>query len=535
MFKSKMIEQQTDFFCAHNHNLPIMSVILNQQELNLTNRLLCSECIENIDQSSLELIGFKKAIQLIDDQQSQKMKFIENFLETNIQEVDRFLNQVSEFKSQVVQSLEYLNSMSMQYILSLKQIGIEYSNYSFSSGLNFLINKEKSALDYGQLMKDINKIFNIWYQKANPKLQQFKSFEGYTKCQEILDYYLELHQKQQAPTKGANFKFVQIQNNTQIFQEEWCGAVAINNDNSIVAAGCKKDIKIFEFKQGIMKCVQLLKEHKNDVNTLFFLKKTQPQQLISGGDDDIIIIWSSTIPWYTNILKWSCHQKLIGHTSYIWCLIVNNIEDLIISGSRDKTIKFWDKKKSQNQQLWECSQTISHHTNWVYSLSLSSSQKKLISCSEDCQILIIQQQLSLEWCVIQVIQVEIEGVRLCFINDTIFTVQPYEGKYMQIYELNEQDQYIKTRDLAVKGDNEVCRAFFPQQYISQKKLLINKNGYHINLICYDNSGEFIIVQSINFGEVPYGQLYGTLSDNGQYIITWDRKSKEFQIREFQFT
>ncbi|CAD8131261.1 unnamed protein product [Paramecium sonneborni] len=101
---------------------------------------------------------------------------------------------------------------------------------------------------------------------------------------------------------------------------------------------------------------------------------------------------------------------------------------------------------------------------------------------------------------------------------------------MHIYELNNTNkQYSKTKDLIVKcGSDGAC--LFPQQYIKQKCLLVNKNGQNINLIKRKENGDFITQQSIDFGT---SSLFGIMSDNGEYLITWDDISKEIQIRKYQ--
>ncbi|CAD8215242.1 unnamed protein product [Paramecium octaurelia] len=303
--------------------------------------------------------------------------------------------------------------------------------------------------------------------------------------------------------------------NHSIKQKEYCRAIAINNDNSIVLAGCNSDIKVFEFKQEQLKLIQLLSEHSYNVNTLNFMKKST--QFISGSYDRQIIIWS--MDQYN---QWICEYKLNEHNDEINCLILNNNEDLIISGSDDKKIKFW---KKQNQ--WRCSQTITDHAKDVVGLSLNEKQDKLISCGYDLFILIIEQS---QW-VIQKIAVEYFGLRLCFINNNVFTFQPRVSNYMHIYEINSTNkQYSKINQIDVKSDSDQCSYQFPQQYIKSKCILVNKNGKNVNLIRKNKKGHFIIQQSIQF---EHNGIYGSMSENGDYLITWDVRSKEIQIRKYQ--
>ncbi|CAD8214462.1 unnamed protein product [Paramecium pentaurelia] len=92
-------------------------------------------------------------------------------------------------------------------------------------------------------------------------------------------------------------------------------------------------IKVFEFKLEKLKKTQRLSYHPSDVTTLNFIQKQN--QFISGSGNGQIIIWSMN-----ENSQWACQQKLNNHSNFINYLIINNNEDVMISGSDDKTIKF---------------------------------------------------------------------------------------------------------------------------------------------------------------------------------------------------
>ncbi|CAD8177433.1 unnamed protein product [Paramecium octaurelia] len=314
------------------------------------------------------------------------------------------------------------------------------------------------------------------------------------------------------------FKYHLIQNYS-IKQNECCRAIAFNKDNSIVLATCEKKIKVFEFKQEKLRQTQILNEHQDNVTTLNFMKKST--QFISASHDRQIIIWSMN-----SDNQWITQQKLSGHSDWIRCLVLNNNEDHIISGSRDNTVKFWVK-----QNEWICSQTITDHTKSVCGLSLNEQQNQVISCGWDKLILIIEQSSQdQKWNVIQKISVDVFGRRLCFINDNVFTFQPNCKEFMDVYEMrNNNKQYAKTKHIPVKSGIDGCNYYFPQQYIKLKCLIVNKNSQNVNLIRKNQNGDFITHQSIDFGSYD---LQGQMSEDGEYLMTWDEKSKEIQIRKY---
>ncbi|CAD8205983.1 unnamed protein product [Paramecium octaurelia] len=280
--------------------------------------------------------------------------------------------------------------------------------------------------------------------------------------------------------------------------------------------------------------------HVDNVRVIQFMKMNSKNILMSAGEDKSLRLWSNT-----QLARPKFLQKIEAHLNGILCFVLNQLEDLLITGSRDTTLKFWKKNNdlSNGCILGSCIQTIQQHTHNIYDLSLSQKEDKLISCSEDSRILIISLVQSV-WKVTQIIQVQQFGYRLCFLSSNIFTFQPRLADSMNVYELNQDGQFIKSFDVQVKGGNQDCRIFFPQQYITEKNVLINKNGFHINIIKVIKNKEqnsqkqcnlqLVVEQSINFNQESTGLIFGQLSHNAEYLITWDGKTKELQMRQLLY-
>jgi WD40 repeat protein len=67
-----------------------------------------------------------------------------------------------------------------------------------------------------------------------------------------------------------------------------------------------------------------------------------------------------------------------GHGGPIWC--IDRHQDVLFTGSYDKTIKLWDIKSGQ------CISTMRNHSSWVSSIQYDPLFDKLISGSWDCTI-----------------------------------------------------------------------------------------------------------------------------------------------------
>ncbi|CAD8105636.1 unnamed protein product [Paramecium sonneborni] len=310
-------------------------------------------------------------------------------------------------------------------------------------------------------------------------------------------------------------------------QPERCCALAINQNNNILAVGSSYDIKLYQFKNERLKYIQKVKKHKSVVTTLNFMKNKS--NLISGSMDSSILIWTSNFQSEKYITKLQVHSKWIN------CLVTHSFkEQMIICGSL-KTIKFW--YFNEILSTWVNTQTIIEHDNQIYGLSINQNGNKLLSCGNDNQIFIMESQINQVWQIKQKIQVDYWGIRLGFINDQTFAFQPcndWNGfTHLNIYTyISTLGAYIKTDQIKVEGSEQSCDAFSPQFY-SNNNILLSKNGFTINLIKFTYSQSNLklegkLVQSINFN---HWNLIGIMSENGDYLITWDKKSCEIQIRK----
>ncbi|CAD8100943.1 unnamed protein product [Paramecium sonneborni] len=340
----------------------------------------------------------------------------------------------------------------------------------------------------------------------------------------------------QQKNNGDQLKFIKIASKKQ---REWCQAIAINDDCSQFFIGFKTAIKVFVFNEGNLKQLQILNHHTNYITDLKLCNcqlLNSNQCLISASDDKTIILWQQSGQKSQNQF-WNYFQRLYGHQDKINCLSILETKYQIVSGSADKSIKIWSI--SNPKQNLTCSQTIQNHSSEIWALSINQCQDTIISSGEDRIILIIEYNNEI-WIVKQKINVMEYGYRICFINNNLFCFQPISSKQLHIYQLNSNQVYIKSKEINVQGGDYYCKPYFPSIYINQKQLLINKNGCKVNIIRTNIQNdeqldlEFILEQVIDFGTTDgWGYLYGSISNNGQYLVTWDYKSEEIQIMQLQ--
>ncbi|CAD8196157.1 unnamed protein product [Paramecium pentaurelia] len=519
IFPKNYDKEKLKIFCE-KHNRQILMLDLNKQK-TLQNRLACIDCIEEYAIKFTKLENFEQ--QWKDYQntiQQENNKFNERITNTN----KTILQYMNDFYKLLQNELKYtqkqLTDHANDYRMKTRQ-PIFKTIFQFSKEEIFEIAEELSNQNN---QEKLTKEFESQYH--NFKIQSDKILEDqeiiiqqlYKKMQKQIQesYYNIIDQHNINQQKIKPFKY-EIMKQNCIKQQESCYALAFNNDSSILIAGCNTKIKIYQFINEELKEKQIISEQK-EFTCLIFMKKRN--HFISGSKDGSIIIWS-----IDNNQQWYYQQRLEEHNEKILCLILNECEDLLISSSWDKTIKFWN-----NTTKWISTQTILDHNEQVWSISMSPSQTKLISCGNDRIILILEHKKKENfWIIVQKINVEVRGYRICFLSDNSFVFQQWISNLMNFYQYDEtKNEFKKKRDIIVKSGNS-CDYLSPLQYIDNKSLLVNKNGFHINMIRRNEEETLKTEFTINF-DTNY--IYISISRDGEFLATWDNKTQEIQIRKF---
>ncbi|CAD8203204.1 unnamed protein product [Paramecium octaurelia] len=442
-------------------------------------------------------------IQSIQNQGEIQFKQLMNKDSFNSNEVQTDLNSKHNQKQENIQINKTPKIQQIKDVNSIKQ-----KNQSENNPSN---NDQKKE---GKSKKNRNK-----EQTSNQNTSKVKLSISNLKQSDIDNPIGEVKKNQKKTDAEKKFSFVL--NQYSIKQEDPCRSFAFNYNSQYLIAACDKTIKLFSFNKESLTFLQNLNNHPSMIVCCTFLKCQD--RFIAGCLDGSMLIWSN---WKGKGQVWECDQTLNGHTDYLGQIIHGKVENMIISCSNDKTIRFW--KKSQN---WELHQILEGHNEYICSISLNESENKLISGAYDDQILISEPQgQDKKWTIIQLIKVE-WGRRLCFITDNLFTFQPCKKKFMHVYEQKDTKiGFLKTKEIEVQSLGDECFWLFPQQFSKKQGLLVNKNCHLVNIIRWRRKTKFFTDQVIFFGTK---EIYGSITDDGQWLVTWDDKSKEIQLRHLQ--
>ncbi|CAD8113005.1 unnamed protein product [Paramecium primaurelia] len=536
MIRQQMIEKEEELVCSMNHKLPIYMVVCDKS-IDKNKRLLCNECMDNLESNLNNVMSFKKVALLIEDNQKKKVEQVEYNIMKNIKQIDEIQKTLHQLKSYIIQQLDQLIGNTDEWIKCLQQIGQQNVNYSFFKELDNLINKVQIQQQYDDkpLITQINQINQSWNQKIINKLNQFKSFELTNKCEQLLINLQTINQQQhliqqiniiqqqqqidnlQLKQYDLEFKLID-DSNKQIVSSY---SIVFNNTGSIMISNDGYDIIIWDFNQGRLKLQNRFSVHQDSVQCLVFSKNLN--SFISGSDDKSIICWKQI-----NNNEWKWSQSYQQHNDWVSCLILNKQEDQLISGGRDNSIKIWnvDFIKNELTYLYSLDNTAA-----VYSLSLNQSETMLASCAKN-RYLIWKKGVNEKW-ELKCKQEVTQGYKIYFMDDQQFLWVTNDKNIDQILIFELEDGLFKqNQDKTIQlNTNQLCEddwRLFPIIYNKDKNMLLVRHKHHIYIISKINEGNFKIIGSLN---CDIKEIFGTITDNAQYLVFWDGKQQKYSSYE----
>ncbi|CAD8177318.1 unnamed protein product [Paramecium octaurelia] len=523
MFKPKMIENEKDLSCCQEHRLPVVTIALDPQ-LSKHQRLLCTECLENTDLDG-KVIGFKKIISLIEEGQIKKLEQVEDVIVNQIKLIEQLHSIVDQMKSLAIQLFDQQITLINEWIQNLQQKGLQQSHYSFYEELEIMVLKQNKAEDNFQLLiREIQQTNYCWTSKLYPKLEIFNTFEDYKKCKELLshlEFFFQSSDKQQLQSQ-SEIKLKLIDQSVK--QNGQCNAIVFDSSGSIMVSTEESNIKIWSFLNGKIKLVKTLQEHTSWVQCLVYSKKQN--SFISSVKT--IRCWQQL-----NQNEWICSEPYQQHTDIIKCMILDSNEDLLFSGSLDKSIKVWKVDLNKNKLVFIYS--LDKHHNQVISLSLNQQEDQLVSCAEgQNQIIIWERKGKEEFEFKYFVKYSISdyGLKVKFIKDNqfIWITGEKQTDKLFVFELKQgvyQENQEKTIQLN-KNNQNFDEYRFSIIYIKERNLIVVRHKTYIYIIRENDDGMYKIDDQLNCDTFS---IYGNITYNGQYLVYWDYNSKAYSTYE----
>lgn len=160
--------------------------------------------------------------------------------------------------------------------------------------------------------------------------------------------------------------------------------VAFHLSEPIFASGCiDGSIRIYDYELNEQNA--LLRSHTHSVNCL----KWHGNQLISGSSDMTLKIWKdSKNDSNINPQDLVCFSTLVGHEHTVSDLVNINETELIISVSRDKSLRVWDLSTGYCKKTF-----LDFHDDWIRCLDIKSNLLASAGNGREIKVIDINHQI----------------------------------------------------------------------------------------------------------------------------------------------
>ncbi|CAD8187640.1 unnamed protein product [Paramecium octaurelia] len=540
MISSRMIEKEEEILqCDIHQQLIIM--VSSDPKFKKKQRLLCKLCMENVE-SNKPIKIFKQVKEIIVENQKLRKSHVENIVNFNTNSIQQIKLVLLDLKTQVTQNIVKLIGYVDQWMEEVLQCGQQNATFSFFDELENLITKTKNdQFNPESLIEKINKLNKSKCLKINHTLTFFKSFQETKKCEELLQSIQnqghercdariqqemnqiaiqqeQLEKQQQMIDKKIELKLIDDSNQSS----GYCFAIVFDKTGSIMVSCESPKIQIWNFDKGKLKLINTYTQHQDTVRCLVYSKLRN--SFISGSIDHTIICWQQI-----NQNEWKYSQPYQQHLEGVNCLILNKQEDQVISGSCDKQINVWQVDFMKNQLTFLYA--LDNHINSVESLQFNSNETQLVSCGFD-EFIIWEQGLQGKWEFKYKQSVANKGYKIYLINDQqlLWVTMDADIDDILVFELQRgvfKQNNNKTIKLTKnnKSDDDMNFSIVHNQ---EKNILLIRHKYHIYLFRQLIDGNLKVYNQLN---CQVKQVFGNMTNDGEYLIFWDLKKEKYQTYE----
>ncbi|CAD8094402.1 unnamed protein product [Paramecium primaurelia] len=466
-------------------------------------------------------LAFTKIDESIDSILFIPFKFEIPQLQTQIPQFVQLSESDFNFTSQILESVSHLIKQMIQNKINKKQQKLNQQEENLlqrdsqiNNNQEEYINKNKNFLEEdidSQQLQNIqfDSILIEGNQENNSKIQK-----------EVIQVDMQQKQQEQQLIINQQVELKLIDDSNQ--QSGYCFAIVFDTTGQIMISCEYEKIKIWNFEQGRLKLINTYSEHKDTVTCLVYSKVRN--NFISGSHDNTIICWQQI-----NQNDWKCSQPFKQHNKTVNCLMLNKQEDQLISGGCNHSIKVWNVDFIKNELNFQYS--LDKHSNSVESFSFNSSETILVSCGYT-DFIIWEKGAQGKWEFKYRKYVSDSGHKIYLINDQqlLWVTLSVSVDDILVFEIqNGIFQQNINKTIKLNKNNECLDdSYFPIIQNKDKNIILVRHKHYIYLIRQLNYGTFNITVSL---DCQNDKIYGTMTNNGQYLVFWDNKQMKYQSYE----
>ncbi|CAD8214070.1 unnamed protein product [Paramecium pentaurelia] len=220
----------------------------------------------------------------------------------------------------------------------------------------------------------------------------------------------------------------------------------------------------------------------------------------------------------------------MGQVQRIFYTINESKSYLIFKFENSKrNIIIWNVDFIKNELNFQYS--LDQHSNQVHSFSFNSSETVLVSCGYN-HFIIWEKGIQGKWEFKYRKDVSDDGRKIYLINDQQLLWVTFRKNIDAIFVFEIQNGVFElniNKTIKLTKNNECDdNLYFPIIYNKDKNIILVRHKHHIYLIRQLNNDTFNIIVSLN---CQNDQIYGTMTNNGQYLVFWDNIYKKYKSYE----
>ncbi|CAK85811.1 unnamed protein product (macronuclear) [Paramecium tetraurelia] len=182
----KLIENEFDVDCAYQHRLPICA-ILQDPNLNIKDRLLCQQCILDIDKEKT-ILGWRKVQDNVQSHIMEKQRINSQLISPLLPLVKQVKSNIEFLKDSIMKEFRMIEETLEEWQLELSKEIKLLDGKQFISELEYIFGNQLTKISLDEILKrDLNQLNSITISKVQSKLNFFKEFEQYKICSNILN------------------------------------------------------------------------------------------------------------------------------------------------------------------------------------------------------------------------------------------------------------------------------------------------------------------------------------------------------------
>ncbi|CAD8115730.1 unnamed protein product [Paramecium primaurelia] len=521
MIKPQMIENLEYFKCMCMKDSAVTHLILDYQ-CPQEERLICEQCYTEKKQYVLKMKIDEFKIYL-DNQQRNKLATFVTYVQKQKNIIESIQQRLQTIKQNFMEKIDQFFNITFEWIQSLENQKTNEAQYSFLQEIEQFIENQKvpKKTNYEPQHQTQIKDLNTFYvNSVQSQLNQLQVICEYTDIKRYLRD-IDDNTKKEWNLNLERISSMKLQQATVSF------AMTFNKNNSLLLMSLGSLIKVFNFNRGEVKLIQTLSHILRNVTSLNIFENES--LFLSTSHDSFLRLESLNLLQRPKYL-----QKLKGHMDGVLCCKINPQNTVIISGSLDKTIKFWSQSSNSS---WQCFQTIKELNGAVYDLSINPEGNQVISCGFSNFVLVIEQKELNNWMVKQIIQVNQIGSKLTYISNNKFVFQPSISQILEFYTLNkETGEYSITQELQQSQIIFVSQGASRQPiiYNFNKNFIMNQVGEVLNFIKLNDNTKQLNYYQAHLDQFNDTYIQGTLNNEGAILATWTKKSSCLTIWRCSF-